>query len=64
MDEEELRPRTPSGPVLGASLDGWSVEHLEAYLERLRQEIERVRAELERRAAVRRSAEALFRGRS
>jgi uncharacterized small protein (DUF1192 family) len=56
-DQDDL-PRRPTTKL--PDLATWSVEELEAYIERLESEITRARAAIEARRSVRGAAEALF----
>ena len=56
-DADDL-PRRPSAKP--PDLATWSVEELEAYINRLQGEIERARAAIEARRSVHSAAEALF----
>jgi uncharacterized small protein (DUF1192 family) len=59
MDDEEPRPKPPTGP--GRDLRALSVVELESYVAELRAEIARVEGELAKRRDVRSAADALFR---
>jgi uncharacterized small protein (DUF1192 family) len=56
-DPDDL-PRRPSAKP--PDLANWSIEELEAYIQRLEGEIARARAAIEARRSVRGAAEALF----
>ncbi|HYZ34191.1 MAG TPA: DUF1192 domain-containing protein [Crenalkalicoccus sp.] len=59
--EEEDRPRPPARFTPPASLDGWGVEELRAYVTALTAEIARAEAAIAARQGQRSAAEALFR---
>jgi uncharacterized small protein (DUF1192 family) len=60
IDEDDLPRQKSAKPP---DLRTWSVEELEAYIERLRVEVERAQLALEARRSVRGAAEALFKKR-
>jgi uncharacterized small protein (DUF1192 family) len=59
-DQDDLPRRPTTKPP---DLTTWSVEELEAYIERLESEIARARAAIEARRSVLGAAEALFKKR-
>jgi uncharacterized small protein (DUF1192 family) len=59
MMEEDAPRRAPS--FVPPLLDGWDVEELKQYIERLRAEIGRVDAAIARKQAHRGAADAFFR---
>jgi len=59
MDEDEIRKRARVHEI-GASLDGLSVEELEARIVVLEEELVRLRAAVEARGSTRKAADAAF----
>jgi uncharacterized small protein (DUF1192 family) len=58
IDDADDLPRTPTSKP--PDLRTWSVEELQAYVERLEGEIERASAAIEARRSIQSAAEALF----
>ena len=58
--EEDEKPRTPSGYVLGQPLEALSVDELDERVGELRDEIERLQEARSRKLAAQSAAQAFF----